>query len=271
MCLVVIAHRAHPALPLIVAGNRDEFHGRPASAADWWPDRKNVLAGRDLEAGGTWLGIDRRGRFATVTNYRDADHPPPGLESRGHLVTDFLAAGDDPLGFVTALDGDRYAGFNLLGVADGRLVYSSNRGGGTRELDPGIYAVANATLDTPWPKVERTRQRLDALIRADDVNETTLLELLGDRATASAGESRDSSAPPGMAEALSAPFVVTPEYGTRCSVVLLDASGRLRMTEQRFSPTGETTGRSDFAFDVTARGPQSSKFDGAAGRVDRRQ
>ena len=157
MCLVVIAHRAHPALPLIVAGNRDEFHGRPASAADWWPDRKNVLAGRDLEAGGTWLGIDRRGRFATVTNYRDADHPPPGLESRGHLVTDFLAAGDDPLGFVTALDGDRYAGFNLLGVADGRW--------STRRTAAGARA-NSIRASTRWPTRRWTRRGRRSSARA---------------------------------------------------------------------------------------------------------
>lgn len=251
MCLVVIAHRVHPGLPLIVAGNRDEFHGRPASAADWWTDRAQVLAGRDLEAGGTWLGVDRRGRFATVTNFRDADRPPPGLESRGHLVTGFVEDNGDPFEFASALDGERYAGFNLLGVADGRLVYASNRGGATRELDPGIYAVANATLDTPWPKVERTRAHLDALIRNDDVSEASLLELLGDRTTAPVGKSDDGHLPDGLAEPLSAPFVVTPRYGTRCSsIVLLDDAGRLRFTEERFSASGESTGRSDFEFRV---------------------
>ena len=165
MCLLAVAHQVHPEYPLIVAGNRDEFHGRPASAAAWWDDRPAILGGRDLEAGGTWLGVHRSGRFATVTNYRDADTPSGDLVSRGGLVTGFLESEEDPFKMVDSIDGERYAGFNLLGVADGRLVYRSNRGAGSRELPPGIYAVANATLDTPWPKVERIKAALKQLVR----------------------------------------------------------------------------------------------------------
>jgi len=255
VCLVVVAHRVHPDLPLIVAGNRDEFHGRPASEAGWWPDHDAILGGRDLEAGGTWLAVHRSGRFATVTNYRDADQTSPALESRGHLITDFLETDANPLDFMRAIDGERYAGFNLLGAASGRLAYRSNRGAGTRELDRGIYAVANATLDTPWPKVERVRATLGDLIDADDINEASLLGMLADRTKASAVEIGGdmASLPPERAEALSAPFVVMPDYGTRCSTVLIrERGGRIRFTEQRFDPDGTITGRSDFEFEPTA-------------------
>lgn len=252
MCLLVVAHRVHPELPLIVAGNRDEFHGRPASPAAWWNDKPDILGGRDLEAGGTWLGLHRAGRFATVTNYRDADQPSRRFVSRGGLVTGFLESDIDPLEFIDSIDGEDYAGFNLLGVADGRLVYCSNRGAGSRELSPGIYAVANATLDTPWPKVERIKSALDALIREDAVDASALLAMLADRTRAPVDTSEESYAdlPAERLAALSAPFVVMPEYGTRCStVVLADADGRFTFVERRFDAAGDVTGQSDYTIE----------------------
>jgi uncharacterized protein with NRDE domain len=253
MCLVVIAHRAHPDLPLIVAGNRDEFHGRPASAASWWSDTPDILGGRDLEAGGTWLGVHRSGRFATVTNYRDADQPSQQLVSRGGLVTDFLQSDTDPFEIIDSIDGGRYAGFNLLGAADGRLVYRSNRGAGSRELEPGIYAVANATLDTPWPKVERIKAALGELILGDAVDVSALLDMLYDRTRSQVDAALENYAdlPAERLQALSAPFVVMPEYGTRCSTaVLVDSSGQLTFAERRFNAAGEVTGQSDYSIDT---------------------
>ncbi len=244
----------HPTLPLIVAGNRDEFHARPTRDAHWWPDKPDILAGRDLTAGGTWLGLHRSGRFATVTNYRDADQPSAKLESRGHLITGFLEGRLDPLAHLESVDGDRYAGFNLL-VADGdRFAYQSNRGAGVRELPPGIYAVANATLDTPWPKVARIKAALQALIDDDRVNETSLLDMLDDREPARATEIDAGDLPFKRARALSAPFVVMPDYGTRSStVVVRDDTGRVRISEKRFGADGATNGRSDFSFETEPR------------------
>ena len=234
---------------MIVAGNRDEFHARPTADADWWQDRPEILGGRDLEAGGTWLGVHTNGRFATVTNFRDADRPPPGLESRGHLITGFLETDSAPLEFVEQLDGERYAGFNLLAADGDTLAYRSNRGAGSRELPPGIYAVANASLDTPWVKVERSKAKLQALIDAGDVSEASLLELLADREPGNVDVFDTGGMPADRAAALSAPFVVMPEYGTRCStVVLRDASGATRFIERRFLASGEESGES--AFDV---------------------
>lgn len=220
----------------------------------WWVGRPDILAGRDLQGGGTWLGVDRAGRFASVTNYRDAVPPAGRRPSRGELITAFLDDTRSPLDFVRSVDGARYAGFNLL-VADGeQLAYLSNRDGASGELPPGIYGVANATLDTPWPKVERTRDALQELIRNNDVNETRLLRLLEDRRRASAHDLDTAGQPFEKAHAYSAPFIVLPDYGTRCSTVITrDSAGQVRVTERRFSPDGRSTGQSDFVVEAGAR------------------
>jgi uncharacterized protein with NRDE domain len=241
----------HPGLPLIVAANRDEFHARPTQKMHWWVEKSTILAGRDLQGGGTWLGLDRRGRFATVTNFRDAVPPSRRRPSRGGLVTGFLETDLTPLDYFKTLEADRYAGFNLL-VYDGeQLAYLSNRGGTAGLLPAGLYGVANATLDAPWPKVERTRAALGSLIDEDVVNESRLFRVLDDRERASARDLDTQGLPFEKAHAFSAPFIVLPDYGTRCSTVLLrDANGELRVSEKRFGPDGHATGQSDFRFQL---------------------
>lgn len=249
MCLLVIAHQLSDETPLIVAGNRDEFHARPTRNARWWSDKPNVLGGRDQQAGGTWLAVHRNGRFATVTNFRDAVPPSGKLLSRGHLVTGFLESDAAPLDYLESIDGERYAGFNLL-VGDGeQLAYSSNRDGGQRLLAPGIYAVANATLDTPWSKVVRSKAALAELIEAGRANETNLLRMLGDRSKARASDVKTEGLAFERAHALTAPFIVQPDYGTRCStIVIRERGGRVRFTEARYRPDGSSDGRDDFSF-----------------------
>ena len=250
MCLLVFAVRAHPRLPLIVAGNRDEFHARPTQAAHWWPDKPDIVGGRDLQAGGTWLAVTRNGRFAAVTNHRDAHRENAGLRSRGHLITGFLDSTGAAADYVESIDGSAYAGFNLL-VSDGRsAAYLSNRGGGLRELQPGIYGLSNATLDEPWTKVTRTRSGLAELIERDNVNESSLMRLLGDREKASADEVETNGLSFAMAHALTAPFIVHPEYGTRCSTVMtIDDAGKVRFLERRFLPDGRQSGESKYTFE----------------------
>ena len=242
----------HDELPLIVAGNRDEFHARPTQAAGWWPDADPaVLGGRDLQAGGTWLAIGRNGRCATVTNFRDAVPPQGGLRSRGELVTGFLSSRLSPFEYVASIDGDQYAGFNLLAMAGDEAAYVSNREPGPKALEPGIYAVANAALDTPWSKVLRSKTRLGELLASGTPDEDQLLRLLSDRERATAAEEASDHLPVDAAHAITAPFIVLPDYGTRCSTVLLrDRAGNVRFTEQRFAPDGSTTGRSDFSFRI---------------------
>lgn len=251
MCLVVLAHNVHPELPLIVAANRDEFHARPAQKLHWWVDSPDILAGRDLQGGGTWLGLHRDGRFATVTNYRDADAPQVGRLTRGKLVADFLNSSEDPLEYVRRIDGGRYAGFNLIVADTKRIAYLSNRDGGYSELAPGVYGLANATLDSAWPKVERAKCALDKLLASDQVNETALMRLLGDRVRANARDIEANGGSFDRAHALSAPFIVMPDYGTRCSTVLTrNSEGQVRISEARFAADGLPTGQTDFAYAV---------------------
>lgn len=259
MCLIVFAWQAHPEYRLVLAANRDEFHARPAAPLGWWPDEGNILGGRDLQAGGTWLAAARSGRFATVTNYREDLAPHPGVRSRGELVTHFLADSRSALGFAEALDGNDYAGFSLLAgeLGDGdELAYVSNRGDPARALTPGLYGLSNASLNTPWPKVLRSKARLTSLLQ-DRVDADALLALLADREPGSSEDIADAIAddlPPEMARAIAAPFVVTPAYGTRCSTVLLvSASGEVAIHERRFDPAGAPVDESHVQFEIAPR------------------
>jgi uncharacterized protein with NRDE domain len=236
-------------LPLIIAGNRDEFHSRPTQDAHWWPDQPDILGGRDQQAGGTWLAFSRSGRFAAVTNFRDAEPTSGRLRSRGHLITEFLGSTLSSMDYIEQIDDERYAGFNLL-VSDGEdLAYLSNRGGGKRVLPPGIYGVANATLDSPWTKVERSKTVISTLIDSGRSNETNLLRMLADRNKARVSEIEAGHLPFERAHALSAPFIVQPDYGTRCSTIALRSKeGHIRLTEVRFAADGNSSGRSEFSF-----------------------
>jgi uncharacterized protein with NRDE domain len=257
MCLVVLGWQQHREFPLIVAGNRDEFHGRPTESGHWWPDRPDIVGGRDLQAGGTWLALHRRGRFATVTNFRDAQPPSPKYRSRGHLVTEFLGSTATPIDFLNDIDGAKYAGFNLL-VSDGKtLAWLSNRANGVRRLAPGIYGLSNALLDSPWHKVIRSKAALEALIRDDKVNETELFRLLDDRQKAPVDEIKKEHLPFETAHAISAAFIVLPDYGTRSSsVALLDTAGSWRLHERRFDAAGNRTGDSAFTIAPKSRPDQ---------------
>ena len=163
MCLVVMAIGQHPDFPLILAANRDEFHARPAEQAHWWPDRPNIFGGRDLQAGGTWLAISPGGRFATVTNYQDAKAPSAENRSRGFLVTEFLGSALSPQEYLAGIEQDRYSGFNLIVGTRDQVGYLSNRGDGTRILEPGLYGLSNALLEEAVrPRdVERARESLN--------------------------------------------------------------------------------------------------------------
>jgi uncharacterized protein with NRDE domain len=249
VCLVVLAFGVDQEHPLVVAANRDEFHARPAQSANWWPDAPSIVGGRDLQAGGTWLGVHRDGRFATVTNYSGAKEKNAGLRSRGHLVTGFLQSGLSPLEYLQTIRGDAYAGFNLLVADPTTLAYLSNRGGGLQELPAGIYGLSNATLDAPWEKVERSKERLGRLFADGRVNETHLLRLLGDRDKSPVHEVKSDRLPFAIAHAITAPFIVTTDYGTRCStIVRADSGGQWRFHERRFDASGNNVGESQYSF-----------------------
>jgi len=249
VCLVVLAIGQSKEHPLILAGNRDEFHARPTQKADWWPDKPDIAGGRDLQAGGTWLALHRNGRFATVTNFRDAMPVSPKFRSRGHLVTEFLESDQPPLGYLETIDGPAYAGFNLIVGDLHDVAFLSNRDGGPRTLPAGLYGLSNELLDGPWYKVKRSKEGLAALLDRNDVNETTLLRLLDDRNKGPVEEVVSRGLGFARAHSITAPFIVMPEYGTRCStVVLADNSGKWRMHERRFDPEGMSIGDSRITF-----------------------
>lgn len=257
MCLIAFAWDAHPAFRLVVAANRDELYARPTAPADWWADAPDVLAGRDLREGGTWMGITRGGRFAAVTNFRD-----PGLAqlanapSRGALVADFLRGSADAEAYARGLAGRAaaYNGFNLLVGDDGGLFYLSNRAEGVRRLEPGVYGLSNHLLDTPWPKVVRARAAMaDALRRVDGVVadgwDAGLWEMLADRVLAADDALPDTGVGMERERLLSPPFIHGDVYGTRASTVLtLSRDGAARFVERsvRSGEAGWTEARHAF-------------------------
>lgn len=236
-----------------MAGNRDEFHARPTQAIHWWPDQPNIVGGRDLQAGGTWLGLHRSGRFATVTNFRDAQKPSAKFRSRGELVSQFLLGSMAPIDYLNGIDGERYAGFNLM-LSDSRsLAWYSNRAEEPQLLESGIYGLSNALLDTAWHKVRRSKSNLTRLLEQDAINETSLLRLLADKEKAPIDEIESDRLSFATARSISAPFIVLSDYGTRSSsVVLCDRDGQWRIQERRFDAAGEITGNSAFRFSVQA-------------------
>ncbi|MCU0305131.1 MAG: NRDE family protein [Thermoanaerobaculales bacterium] len=254
MCLLVIAWRVHPQHPLVLAGNRDEYHRRPAAPAHWWPAPEGILGGRDLEAGGAWLAVDRRGRLAVVTNVHEPVADPAGRRSRGELVVEALTDPGPVRGWISGLDGrrDRYGGFNLV-VADGDALHCcSNRGPDRLDLEPGIYGLSNHLLDTPWPKVEAARRGLRALLDAGSLDVDSLFELLADRSPAPDQDLPATGVPLDRERALSPIFIAGDDYGTRAStVVLTSPGGEVFLEERRFGPSGVAAGSSSFGFAVS--------------------
>ncbi len=270
MCLLVVGWNAHPDYRLVLAGNRDEFHQRPAAALGWWNDGPPILAGRDLKACGTWLGVARDGRYGVVTNFRDFDPPAAAAPSRGELVPRYLrgvARADQYLAQLASV-ARGYGGFNLLLGGPDALHYYSNRGDdGPRVLEPGIYGLSNHWLDTPWPKLTRTRARFAALLSDGSLGVEELFALLGDRTTVGDADLPHTGLPGDWERAVSAPFVVHEQYGTRCSsVVLVKHDGRTVVQERRFDPRGVQSGASRFEFTVSVTPGGRQAVAGAAPR-----
>jgi uncharacterized protein with NRDE domain len=253
MCLLVVAWLSHPRYRLVVAGNRDEFHDRPAAPLGWWSDVPGVLAGRDLRAGGTWMGVARTGRFGIVTNFRDVEAPVPGESpSRGQLVPKFLGDTVAPGEFLDELaaTADRFAGFSLLLGDPSDLYYYSNANGHPpRALSPGVYGLSNHQLDEPWSKLVRTRERFAAALAHDDPPPAALFDVLADRAPSAPEDLQATGLPLDLERALSAPFVRHERYGTRCSTLAyVEHDGRTRVHERRFDAAGAQSGASRFEF-----------------------
>lgn len=220
MCLIVFAYDLAPDYRLVLAANRDEFFTRPAAQAHWWR-KPEILAGRDLQGGGSWLGLDRSGRLAAVTNVRNPTDIVPGRRSRGELVSEFLRQSLGASDFAVNHDNGSYAGYNLL-LFDGHGAHwSSNRAAPARQLTAGLYALSNAALDTPWPKVRRAKQLLAALVAGGKIEAEGLFALLSDIQRPDDAELPDTGVSRDWERLLAPIFIRGAEYGTRCSSVLL--------------------------------------------------
>jgi uncharacterized protein with NRDE domain len=251
MCLILFAWKTHENFPLILAANRDEFYERPSAPAAFWEDAPDLLAGRDLQERGTWLGITRKGRLAALTNYRDPSSLKIGAPSRGRLVSDYLRGRDTPEDYLhrIAPDADCYNGFNLIVGDPDDLFCFSNRGARER-LEPGIYGLSNRLLDTPWPKIEWGKMALmDLLTEKQGPSPETLFGLLADRNRPPDDRLPDTGVGLEWEKILSPCFIESPVYGTRSSTVLLiDRKGDVTFVERVFNGSSDLrmTMRFDF-------------------------
>ena len=261
MCLILFAIESHPRFPLIVAANRDERYARPTRSLHWWADAPQVIAGRDLEAGGTWLGATRDGRFSAITNVREGAARKQWQRSRGELTRDFLLRDTPPAAYAAEAHarGDQYAGFNLLVGDCHGFHYCSNRGQPPRRLAPGIYGLSNDSLDSAWPKVTTGKQELAALLQATP-SEEQLLQLLADTRQPDDAELPDTGIGAVLERILASRFIATETYGTRASTVLrVDHSGCADIVEQNFTSGGSPAEciRYDWRLERTLKGTLS--------------
>jgi len=243
MCLIVFDWNPGSSLPLRLVANRDEFHARPTRALDFWPEEPDILAGRDEQAGGTWLGISRSGRLAAITNIRLAAAPPPQPRSRGHLVRDFLRTQVSASEFIDEVrqHASEYPGFNLLLFSGDELWHYSNHDAETAtQLTPGVHGVSNAGLDTPWPKLTQACDALRALPRStalvDSMQVTSRREGFPDAELPDTGIGLETE------RLLAPPFIISPQYGTRCTTAIQWDNVHAAVVERRYDAQGQTTG-----------------------------
>jgi uncharacterized protein with NRDE domain len=255
LCLIAVAWRARADLPLVVAANRDEWRDRAAEPAHWWPDHPELYAGRDLQAGGTWMGVTRAGRFAAVTNFRDPADRRSTARSRGELVTGFLLGRATPEAFLAALAAraGEYNGFNLI-VGDGRgLWYFGSREGEARAIEPGVHGLSNHLLDEPWPKVVRGRMAMQEAIAAADPA-PRLFAALADGQGAPDDALPDTGVGIAWERRLASPLITGADYGTRAStVVTVSSTGAVAFEERTLGADGKVVASAVERLQVDAR------------------
>jgi uncharacterized protein with NRDE domain len=260
MCLIAFAWRAHPEISLLVAANRDEWRDRPAAPATWWDDAPQLLGGRDLQAGGTWLGVTNRGRFAAITNFRDPSARKTVAPSRGQLVADFLRGEMPPKAYLAELAprAGAYNDFNLLVGEGASLMIFSSRDAAKQEVPPGVHALSNHRLNEPWPKVNAAKSNIHGLLQAQ-MSENDLLA--GSLAVLSNATQAPDHALPNTGvgleweRRLSASLIVGADYGTRCSTTLLIGRGHAAFAEHTRGTDGNVVSTAAWRFALNmARG-----------------
>lgn len=246
MCLILFAHQAHRNYPLILAANRDEAYARPAAPAAFWDDHPHIYGGRDLEKGGTWLGLTLSGRIAAVTNYRNRTGGRTAPLSRGTLVSGFLANDRDSVAYLERVkaQGGQYKGFILIAGDLEALYWLSNRGPGVEKIPPGVHGLSNHLLNTPWPKIKRSKQAMEALLGAGEAElAARLFEILADRSEAPDHELPDTGVGLQRERALSPIFISGDGHGTRAStVILVDNDREALFIERSFGAGGRPLG-----------------------------
>ena len=243
MCLILFSYQTHPAYRLMLAANRDEFYNRPTATLDYWTDYPDVLAGRDLKGKGSWLGVTRSGRIAAITNYRDPATIKQNAPSRGVLIRDYLIGNSSPQQYLDKVGkiGHRYNGFNLIAGDTNGLYYSSNRSNGVQQIEPGFYGISNHLVDTPWPKVQRGKAMLRGQFNGEkEMDVENIFKILADQSQPDDAELPDTGVGLEWERILSPLFITSPDYGTRCSsIVLIDISGGITMLERSFIMTAD--------------------------------
>ncbi len=247
MCLVLFAYRTDPEQTLVVAANRDELYARDAAAAHYWDTEPTLLGGRDLSAGGTWLGVTTTGRFATVTNFAEAA-PKDAPRSRGALTCDFLLSSETAEEYVRGIRPGAYRGFNLL-LWDGQTLMCTSNAGSTRILEPGIYGLTNAQFGVQWPKVVRGSRALETCVD-QGATVDALLALLADDTTPPDHELPERGRGIDVERQLASCFIRGEEYGTRASTAVLVGPRQVVLAERAYGPRGEPGERRDFSFEL---------------------
>ncbi len=243
MCLIVFAYNIHPAYPLVIGANRDEFFDRPTAPLAWWETHPHVLAGRDLQAGGTWMGVTDTGRFAAITNFRDPSRIKHKAPSRGALVGDFLCSDTSAQTYLEQVrqSAEAYNCFNLIVKDESGLFYYANYQNQNRiqRLYAGVYGLSNHLLDTDWPKVKKARKKLTSLMKQELVDEEAIFTLLTDRQPAPDAQLPDTGIEVAWERLLSSVFIRSKTYGTRSSsVILMEKNGQVRFSERTFDVSG---------------------------------
>ena len=254
MCLLLLAVQKHPDYKLILAANRDEYYDRPTAPAAFWNEAPHLLAGKDLQAGGTWLGITRQGRIGAITNYRDPASVKTNAPSRGRLVSGFLLGQESPERVLKGLaqEKDRYNGFNLIIGENDQLYWFSHRGQGAQKLSPGFYGLSNHLLDTPWPKVTRSKEAMARLISEEkNPSQEALFQMLHDHMVAADEQLPDTGVGMEWERILSPIFITSPTYGTRSStIILIDRQLRVTFTEKTFNSDPKHATSVDYKFQI---------------------
>ncbi|HNP18275.1 MAG TPA: NRDE family protein [Fulvivirga sp.] len=239
MCLILLGYKVHPTYKLIIAANRDEFYGRPTKPLDFWEEDRSILAGKDLEAGGTWLGLTTAGKISLLTNYRDLKNIKPNAPSRGHLVSDYLKKGIDASQYLenVAQKGNNYNGFNIICGDVDELQYYGNYQKGVHKIKAGVHGLSNALFNTPWPKVIKGKEKVEKVIANNEITAEHLFATLYDDLKAPDNQLPDTGVGYEKEAMLSPMFIKSENYGSRCStVILVDNDNNVHCSERTYNP-----------------------------------